>query len=74
MACRAAGPPAGPQRGRIAANGVGLAWTTGPDVLGLATTAGPLAAYVLDLKLSDPAQAPAFASGHSYGSGLASRC
>ena len=52
---------------RIPPDGIGLAWTTGPDALGLVTAADPLAAYVLDLKLRDPAQAQAFASEHSNG-------
>ena len=60
-----------PSAVRIAANDIGLAWTTGPDALGLATAADPLAGYILDLKLSDPAQAQAFASEHSFGPGNA---
>ena len=52
-----------PRRARAVPGGrhLGLIWVTEPDARALATAADPVAAYVLNLKLSDPAQAPAFA-------------
>lgn len=44
---------------------IGLTWATGPDAAGLATPADPLAAYVVELRLGDPAQAQAFVTAHS---------
>jgi putative ABC transport system permease protein len=58
------GFPSGVQ---IPARDIGLAWATGPDTLGLATASDPLAAYVVDLRLGDPAQANAFAAAHGGG-------
>ena len=46
---------------------MGLLWLTEPDALGLATSTDPVATYVLNLKLADPAGAEAFAS--RYGNG-----
>jgi putative ABC transport system permease protein len=42
---------------------MGLVWLTRPAVAGLASSGAPLA-YLLNLKLADPAQAPAFAAQH----------
>ncbi|HEY7323507.1 MAG TPA: ABC transporter permease [Streptosporangiaceae bacterium] len=42
---------------------MGLAWVTEPDARALASRAAPLA-YVLDLRLEDPATAQAFAADH----------
>jgi putative ABC transport system permease protein len=47
---------------------VGLAWVTEPNARALATSLAPLS-YELDLRLKDPATAPAFAAGHLTGSG-----
>jgi putative ABC transport system permease protein len=44
-----------------AAASIGLIWVTRPDAGRLATSADPVAAYVLNLKLRDPARAEAFA-------------
>ena len=55
--------PAGPQFQR---NDIGLAWVTQPDARALAQSAAAPPSYVLNLKLNDPAAAPAFAS--KYGS------
>jgi ABC-type lipoprotein release transport system permease subunit len=41
----------------------GFAWSTEPDARSLASTQAPLS-YFLNLKLKDPATAPAFASSH----------
>lgn len=46
----------------IGAKNMGLIWMTEPEVAKLASAASPLDTYVLNLKLSDPAQAQAFAS------------
>ncbi len=43
---------------------IGLVWMTEPAVMKLTSAADPLAGYVLNLKLRDPDQAPAFA--HRY--------
>src|SRR5215469_12410357 len=57
-----ASPPGPYSAGRI-----GLIWVTEPDAGGLATPADPVSAYVLDLRLSDPAGAQAFASRYDSG-------
>jgi putative ABC transport system permease protein len=56
----------GPQPGEISPGGLGLIWLTEPDAGSIATPADPLGAYVLDLKLKNPAAAAAFAA--RYGS------
>jgi putative ABC transport system permease protein len=40
---------------------VGQVWMTEPDAIGLTSTANPLTTYALNLKLSNPEDAPAFA-------------
>ena len=55
-------------RNGIGAKNIGLIWMTGPDAVKLASAATPLNTYILNLKLSDPAQAPAFASRYSTSS------
>jgi putative ABC transport system permease protein len=45
---------------------IGLVWTTESDVRALASSANPIHDFALNLKLSDPADAPAFANGHSF--------
>jgi putative ABC transport system permease protein len=60
------GCSAGPQHGNISPGGIGLLWLTEPNADSLATSSNPLAAYVLNLKLKNPASAPAFAT--RYGS------
>ena len=60
------GCAAGPQDGDIPPGGLGLIWLTEPDARSIATSADPVAAYVLNLKLTNPAAAPAFAA--RYGS------
>jgi putative ABC transport system permease protein len=60
------GCSAGPQDGNVSPGGIGLLWLTEPDAGSLATSANPLASYVLNLKLENPAGAPAFAT--RYGS------
>jgi len=60
------GCAAGPQDGNIPPGGLGLIWLTEPDARSIATSADPVAAYVLNLKLTNPAAAPAFAA--RYGS------
>jgi putative ABC transport system permease protein len=49
----------------IGAKNTGLIWTTEPDAIKLASAADPLTDYVLNLKLSDPAAAQAFANHYS---------
>jgi putative ABC transport system permease protein len=49
--------------GPFASRNVGFAWITEPDARALASAQAPLS-YVVDLKLKDPAAAPAFASAH----------
>ena len=44
----------------------GLLWLTRPDALSLATPANPVIAYVLDLRLRDPAAAQAFADRYGF--------
>ncbi|HEY2693435.1 MAG TPA: FtsX-like permease family protein [Streptosporangiaceae bacterium] len=56
-----AGPP-----GPNPSGDMGLLWLTEPDAGRLATSANPVAGYVLNLKLKNPATAQAFAS--RYGS------
>jgi putative ABC transport system permease protein len=51
-----AGPP------DASATDVGLLWLTEPDAGSLATSANPVASYILNLKLNNPASAQAFAS------------
>ena len=43
---------------------VGQIWTTEADAVGLSSTANPLTTYALDLKLTNPADALAFAYAH----------
>jgi ABC-type lipoprotein release transport system permease subunit len=50
---------------RIGAKDIGLIWMTEPAVTGLTSAADPLNTYVLNLKLSDPGQAQAFANRYS---------
>ena len=54
------GCSAGPQD--ASATDVGLLWVTEPDAGSLATSANPVASYILNLKLSNPATAQAFAN------------
>jgi putative ABC transport system permease protein len=49
--------------GPFASRNVGFAWVTEPDARTLASAQAPLS-YVVDLRLKDPAAAPAFASAH----------
>ena len=49
----------------IGAKNTGLIWMTEPDAIKLASAADPLTDYVLNLKLSDPAAAQAFANHYS---------
>jgi ABC-type lipoprotein release transport system permease subunit len=49
--------------GRFMATGIGFAWVTEPDARALASAQAPLS-YFLNLKLKDPATAPAFASAY----------
>jgi putative ABC transport system permease protein len=60
------GCQAGPQNANISPSEMGLLWLTEPDAGNIATSSDPLATYVLNLKLKDPASAPAFAA--RYGS------
>jgi ABC-type antimicrobial peptide transport system permease subunit len=58
------GPPG---NGQLEGHGAGLGWATQSDVRVLAATDGPgSAAYVLNLKLSDPASAPAFINAYYH--------
>lgn len=57
------GLPFGP-RG-ISARHVGVAWITRADARALATSSDPLG-YVLNLRLSDPARAPAFVNRYNH--------
>jgi putative ABC transport system permease protein len=65
---------ASPRNGPPSADDIGLIWTTEPDAGRVATSLNPLAAYVLDLKLHDPARAQAFVNTYDQGRnpGLAS--
>jgi putative ABC transport system permease protein len=56
-----AGPP-----GRDSPRDIGLLWLTRPDALSLATPANPVTAYVLDLRLRNPATAEAFADRYGF--------
>ena len=47
-----------------ASGAIGLAWATQPDARVLASSDPGPPAYVLNLKLRDPARAQAFASGY----------
>jgi len=49
----------------IGAKDIGLVWMTEHAVTGLTSAANPVSTYVLDLKLSDPDQAQAFANRYS---------
>ena len=49
--------------GQAGESGMGLVWVTRPAALGLAASGTPVA-YVLNIKLRDPASAPAFASAY----------
>jgi len=60
------GCEAGPLDGDISPGGLGLIWLTEPDADSIATSAEPVSAYVVNLKLKNPAAAPAFAA--RYGS------
>ncbi len=72
-------PPGGncifdhPLTGALTHVSIGLAWVTEPDARALASSAAPVA-YLLDLKLRDPATAPQFVSAyetaHSVPQGL----
>ena len=57
-----AGPP-----GNDSPRDIGLLWLTRPDALSLATPANPVTAYVLNLRLRDPATAQAFADRYDLG-------
>jgi putative ABC transport system permease protein len=61
-----AGPP-----GNDSPRDIGLLWLTRPDALSLATPANPVTAYVLDLRLRNPATAEAFASRYDLGDAAA---
>jgi putative ABC transport system permease protein len=56
-----AGPP-----GNDSPRDIGLLWLTRPDALSLATSASPVTAYVLNLRLRDPATAQAFADRYGF--------
>ena len=54
-----------PGNQQLEGHGAGLGWVTEPDVRALAAAGGPVsAAYVLNLKLRDPASAPAFITAY----------
>jgi putative ABC transport system permease protein len=54
-----------PDNGQVPASAnIGFAWVTEPDALALGSAQAPLS-YFLNLKLRDPATAPAFASEYS---------
>jgi putative ABC transport system permease protein len=57
-----AGPP-----GNDSPRDIGLLWLTSPDALSLATPANPVTAYVLNLRLGNPATAQAFADRYAFG-------
>ena len=63
-------PPGGncvfdlPTSSSLSAANIGLAWVTEPDARALASAAAPLA-YLLDLKLRDPATAQQFVSAYN---------
>jgi putative ABC transport system permease protein len=54
----------GPMNGALSSENIGMAWVTEPDARALASPAAPLA-YIVDLKLTDPAAAQAFAAAHN---------
>jgi hypothetical protein len=58
---------ASPRNGPPSANDMGLIWTTEPDAGRVATSVNRLAAYVVDLKLQDPARAQAFVNAYDNG-------
>jgi putative ABC transport system permease protein len=64
--CYTGGCTAGfpPDSGQLAGHGSGLAWVTRPDARVLAAADVGPPTYVLNLKLSDPARAQAFASSY----------
>jgi putative ABC transport system permease protein len=62
--CSAAPQQAGP-------TDVGLLWVTEPDARRIATRADPVTAYILNLRLRNPARAPAFASRYGRSSKFA---
>jgi putative ABC transport system permease protein len=51
--------------GQLPGRDIGLIWMTTPDAGKLATAANPVSTYVLNLRLTDPATAQAFASRYS---------
>jgi putative ABC transport system permease protein len=57
-----AGPP-----GNDSPRDIGLLWLTRPDALSLATPTNPVTAYVLNLRLRNPATAQAFANRYDLG-------
>jgi len=59
-----------PTLSSVGSANIGLGWVTEPDARSLASAAAPLA-YVLDLKLKDPATAQQFASGYNVAHPLA---
>jgi putative ABC transport system permease protein len=61
-----AGPP-----GNDSPRDIGLMWLTRPDALSLATPANPVTAYVLNLRLRNPAAAQAFADRYNLGDAAA---
>jgi hypothetical protein len=56
-----------PPNTQFSSREIGLAWVTQPAARALASPGGP-PSYVLNLKLKDPATAPAFASAYGDGS------
>jgi putative ABC transport system permease protein len=66
-------PPGGDcvfdDQGNLPLSSPGLGWVTEPDARSLASSTAPLS-YTLNLKLKDPAAAPAFASREDCGSCL----
>jgi putative ABC transport system permease protein len=61
---------ASPRNGPPSTNDIGLIWTTVPDAGRVTTSVNPLATYVLELKLSDPARAQAFISAYEKGKNM----
>ena len=61
-----AGPP-----GNDSPRDIGLLWLTRPDALSLAKPANPVTAYVLNLRLRDPATAQTFADRYDLGDAAA---
>jgi putative ABC transport system permease protein len=60
-----------PMLNGAAPKNTGLVWATEPDVVAMPVAAAPLNTYVLDLQLSHPDQAAAFASRYGPGPSLA---